>query len=166
MPLIKGGAFVADPYAKVADDAPLPETAAFIVSLPRYSRDRDAIVARNARLGIDLKSNESPEALGADIARFSVIALEFPKFRDGRAFSWARMLRTRFGYHGEIRGTGHFLYDQINFMHRTGFDAFEVAEGFTLEEFNRALCEMTNVYQPSVDGRAPIGTLRGRHSRS
>ena len=48
--------------------------------------------------------------------RLSVIVLEFPKFRDGRGFSWARMLRTRLGFTGEIRATGHFLYDQLAFM--------------------------------------------------
>ena len=65
--------------------------------------------------------------------------IEFPKFRDGRGFSWARMLRTRLGFTGEVRAVGDFLYDQIAYLHRIGFDAFEVPDGFTLENFNRAL---------------------------
>jgi uncharacterized protein (DUF934 family) len=160
MPLIKGGAIVEDTYLAVADDTPLPESGDFIVSLTRFKKDRDAILARNDKLGVRLKSDESPEAIREDVNRFSLIALDFPKFRDGRAFSWARMLRTRMHFKGEIRSTGHFLYDQINFQHRVGFDAYEVPETISLAEFKRALGEMSEVYQPSADGRKTIRELR------
>jgi uncharacterized protein (DUF934 family) len=157
--LIKSGAYAQDVFAPVADDAPLPE-GAVLVSLARFQKDRDALLARNTAIGIKLQSSENPESLGADVNHFSLIALEFPKFRDGRAFSWARMLRTRLGYSGEIRAVGDFLYDQVNYQHRVGFDAWEVPDHFTLEMFNRALTEMTNVYQPSSDGKKTIRELR------
>jgi len=160
MPLIRGGAFVADPYAAIDDAAPLPSSGGFSVSLARFKRERSDILARNASVGLRLKSDESPEQIADDVGRFSMIALEFPRFRDGRAFSWARMLRTRFAFKGELRGTGHFLYDQINFMQRTGFDAFEVGEGFSIELYERALKEMSAAYQPSSDGRKTIRELR------
>jgi uncharacterized protein (DUF934 family) len=159
MPLIKDGAFVQDAFVTVADDAALPDGAA-IVSLARFQKDREALLARNAPLGIQLKAPENPELLGEDVQRFSVIVLEFPVFRDGRAFSWARMLRERLNFTGEIRGTGHFLYDQINYMKRVGFDAWNVAEGFPLEQFHRALTEKTNDYQPSSDAKKTIRELR------
>lgn len=159
MPLIKDGAFVQDVFVTVADDAALPDGAA-IVSLARFQEERDALLARNVPLGIQLKAPDNPELLGEDIHRFSVVVLEFPVFRDGRAFSWARMLRERLKFTGEIRGTGHFLYDQINYMKRVGFDAWNVAEGFSLEQFHRALTEITNVYQPSADGKKTIRELR------
>ena len=159
MPLIKDGAFVQDAFVTVADDAALPDGAA-IVSLARFQKEREALLTRNAPLGVQLKSSENPELLGEDVQRFSVIVLEFPVFRDGRAFSWARMLRERLNFTGEIRGTGHFLYDQINYMKRVGFDAWNVAEGFPLEQFHRALTEITNVYQPSADGKKTIRELR------
>jgi uncharacterized protein (DUF934 family) len=98
--------------------------------------------------------------MGEDVHRLSVVVLEFPKFRDGRAFSWARMLRTRLGFTGEIRAVGHFLYDQLAFMKRVGIDAFEVQENITLEEYRRAQGEITDVYQPSADGRKTIRQLR------
>ena len=94
---------------------------------------------RNAPIGVKLKPDEPPEKLGADIQRLSIIVLEFAKFRDGRPFSWARQLRTRLGYKGEIRGAGDFLYDQMNYMHRTGFDAFEVPDGFTLADYEKGV---------------------------
>lgn len=159
MPLIRDGAFAEDSYQSVADDEPLPANGT-IVSLARFGRDRDSLLARNAPLGVRLKSDESPEALGEDVHRLSLVVLEFPKFRDGRAFSWARLLRTRLKFQGEIRGVGHFLYDQLAFMARVGFDAFEVRENFTLQQFARAMGEMTLVYQPAADGKETIGALR------
>ena len=117
--LIKSGEFAQDGFAPVADDAALPE-GAVLVSLARFQKERDALLARNTPIGVKLQSSENPEILGADVNHFSLIALEFPKFRDGRAFSWARLLRTRLGFTGEIRAVGDFLYDQVNFQHRVG----------------------------------------------
>lgn len=159
MKLIRSGQFAADPFAPVGDDAALPE-GAVLVSLARFRKDRDALLARNTPIGVQLKAEENPETLGEDLHRLSLVALEFPKFRDGRAFSWARMLRTRLGFKGEIRAVGDFLYDQINYQHRVGFDAWAVPDGFTIEQFRQALAEMTNVYQPSADGRKTIRELR------
>jgi uncharacterized protein (DUF934 family) len=163
--LIKSGAYAQDVYVRVADDAPLPE-GPVLVSLARFQKERDALLARNTPVGIKLQSSENPEALGADVNHFALIALEFPKFRDGRAFSWARMLRTRLGYTGEIRAVGDFLYDQVNYQHRVGFDAWEVPDHFTVEMFTKALTEMTNVYQPSTDGRTTIRQLRAAARKS
>jgi uncharacterized protein (DUF934 family) len=159
MPLIKDGTLADDTFVTVADDAALPANGT-IVSLARLKAERATLLARNAPLGVRLKSSQSPEELGADVHRLSVIVLEFPVFRDGRAFSWARMLRERLGFTGEIRAAGHFLYDQIAFLARVGFDAFEVPDGFTLAQFQRALGEMSYVYQPSADGKRTIRQLR------
>jgi len=159
MPLIKNNTLVDDTYITVTDDEAMPANGT-IVSLSRFRKDRDSLLRRNAPLGVRLKSDESPEQLGDDVHRLSVVAIDFPKFRDGRGFSWARLLRTRLGYRGEIRATGTWLYDQIAFMRRVGIDAFEVRENVTLEQFDRALGEITDVYQPSADGRKTIRELR------
>ena len=157
--LLRHGAFAADSYQPAADDAALPE-GAVLVSLSRFRQDREALLARNTPIGVKLQSHENPELLGDDVNRLSLVALEFPKFRDGRAFSWARLLRTRLGFKGEVRAVGDFLYDQVSYQHRVGFDAWEVPDHFTIEMFNRALGEMTNVYQPSTDGKKTIRELR------
>jgi uncharacterized protein (DUF934 family) len=162
MPLIKDGAIATDPFTAVADDAALPDGAT-LVSLTRFTNERETLLARNAPLGVILKSAESPESLGDDVHRLSLIVVEFPIFRDGRGFSWARMLRERMKFTGEIRAAGHFLYDQLSYLHRVGVDAFDVPETVTLESFNRALGEMTNVYQPSADGKKTIFQLRRAH---
>jgi uncharacterized protein (DUF934 family) len=109
---------------------------------------------------VRLASSQNPEVLKDDLANIDAIALEFPIFRDGRAFSWARMLRERYAYKGEIRAVGHFLYDQLAFMMRVGFDAFDVRQDFRIEEFDRAMREMTYVYQPSTDGRKTVMQIR------
>ena len=164
MPFIRveGGRAVAaqSDFVFVSDDAALPQAGGAIVSLTRFIKDRDTLLARNAPIGVRLKPDETPEGLGPDLARLSVVAIEFPKFADGRGFSWARMLRTRLGFTGEVRAVGDFLYDQIAYLVRTGFDTFEPAHPLTAEDFNRALAEMTNVYQPSTDGKKTIRELR------
>jgi uncharacterized protein (DUF934 family) len=159
MPLIKNGLVADDPYTTVADEAPLPD-GAVIVSLTRFRAERSTLLARNQKLGVVLASDQSPEALGSDIDRLSLVVLEFPKFRDGRPFSWARLLRTRLKFAGEIRARGDFLYDQIAFLTRVGFDAFELPSTIPPELFARALSEMTDVYQPSADGRKTVLELR------
>lgn len=162
MPLIKNAEFVENAFARVADEEPLPE-GAIVVSLTRFQADRDALMTRNAPLGVRLASNQSPEALGADVHHFAVIELEFPKFRDGRGYSWARLLRDRMGYKGEIRAVGDVLRDQWLFMHRVGVDAFEVRPGTRIEDFRAALAEQTVFYQPAADRVRNVLDLR--HAR-
>ena len=159
MPLITVDGFREDAFALLADDAALPD-GAVLVSLSRFQAERDALIARNAPLGVRLRSDESPERLGEDVHRLSLVVLEFPKFRDGRAFSWARLLRTRLHFTGDIRAAGDFLTDQIAHQRRVGFNEWDVSEGFAEGELRRAFSEISNVYQPSADGRKTIRDLR------
>jgi uncharacterized protein (DUF934 family) len=163
MPLIKNAHFVENSYARVADDETLPE-GAIVVSLKRFQAERDALMTRNAPLGIRLTSDQSPEALSADIHHFALIELAFPKFKDGRGYSWARQLRQRLGFKGEIRATGDVLRDQWLFMSRVGIDAFEVREGTRIEDFHAAMAEQTVFYQPASDRVRSVLDLRHRRS--
>jgi uncharacterized protein (DUF934 family) len=160
MPLIKKGALVEDPFYFVPDGKAFPEEKGVIVTLARFLGEKENLFAHRDLVGVRLASNESPQVLKSDLPRLAAVVLEFPKFRDGRAFSWARMLRTRFGYKGEIRAAGDFLYDQLAFMARVGFDAWEVRQDFPLAEFHRAMAEMSLSYQPAADGRKTIRELR------
>jgi uncharacterized protein (DUF934 family) len=162
MPLIKDGTFIEDPFFFVPDGKAYPDEKGVIVTLARFQGERDNLFAHRKLVGVRLASNENPTVLKADLHRLATVVLEFPKFRDGRAFSWARMLRTRFGYKGEIRAVGDFLLDQIAFMARTGFDAFEVRQDMTLERFHYAMGEISHPYQPAADGKKTIRELRAR----
>jgi uncharacterized protein (DUF934 family) len=154
-------AFTDDPYTAVADDAPLPD-GALAVTLARFQRDREALLARNTPLAVTLASDQSPEALAGDLDRLSAVFLQFPKFRDGRGYSWARLLRSRFGYRGEIRATGDVLRDQWLPMHRCGIDAMQVRDSVRLSDFLAAQAEQTVFYQPAQDGRGRIGRAPSR----
>lgn len=166
MPLIKGEAFVENVFTVLGDDQEAPLGRPIIVSLKRWRAEREQLTARNVALGIRLTSDQAPDALSDDIHRLAVIALEFPKFRDGRGYSWARMLRQRLGYKGEIRAVGDVLRDQWLFMSRCGIDAFEVKPGTRIEDFRAALAEQTVFYQPSSDSVTNVLALRHKHVAS
>lgn len=159
MPLIRNGVWADDEFANVADDAALPD-GAVLVSLTRFAAERETLLARNAPLGVKLTSAQSPAGLGDDIQRLSLVAIEFPAFKDGRGFSWARMLRTRMKFEGELRATGAFLVDQLAFLARTGFDAFDGDARITPQALARALTEISAPYQPAADGAKTIRELR------
>jgi uncharacterized protein (DUF934 family) len=157
--LVKGGRIVDDAFLAVADDTPLPG-GPILVSLKRFRAERETLLARGEPLAVRLETAESPETLAPDLHRLAAIVLHIPTFRDGRAFSWARLLRTRLGYRGEVRVCGHVLRDQIAFYTRVGVDAFDLSQNLSPGDVEAALTEITNVYQPSVDGRATIRDLR------
>ena len=165
MSLLKGGAQALDPWVAIADDAPLPETGSPIVSLARWQRERAALRARNGALGVRLPNSAGVEEIAGDLDRLALVALEFPKFNDGRAFSQARLLRERYAYRGELRATGQVLRDQLLFMARCGFDAFEIAKGDPVESWQHAIAAFTVFYQPTGDGRPTAAVLR-RHRRA
>ena len=160
MPLIKDGSFVTDPWIRLADEDALPEIGPIIVSLTRWVAARDALLARGWPLGICLASGESVEAITGDLDRFEVVALEFPTFMDGRSYSAARLLRERHGFSGELRAVGNVLRDQFLFLHRCGFDAFEVREGETVSGWLQAVAALTVWYQPTGDARVTVPQLR------
>ncbi|HEX2885931.1 DUF934 domain-containing protein [Vineibacter terrae] len=162
MPLLKGGALIDDPWQRLADDTALPADGAVIVSFARWRAEREALLARSAPLGVLLKNTDPVDVLAADIAHLQLIALEFPKFSDGRAYSQARLLRERHRFGGELRATGQVLPDQLHHMRRCGFDAFEVAKGDPVTAWRRAVHTFSAVYQPTGDGRAPVSALRRR----
>jgi uncharacterized protein (DUF934 family) len=148
-----GPALIEDRYQRLEEGAPIPAEGAILVSLARFVAERSALLARNAPLGVWLASNEKPAALAGDLDRLALVALDFPVFSDGRAFSSARLLRERYGYKGELRAIGDVLCEQLPFMLRSGFDTFAMKSPKALEEFRAVVGEVRVVYQPTGDGR-------------
>lgn len=159
--IFRNGRIVPDDFVFVADDAHLPD-GPIIVTQKRFLAERDHLLARSAPLGVRLESAESPELLRPDLPKLGLIELRVGHFKDGRAFSWARILRTRLRFAGEIRVSGHFLLDQIAFFLRVGVDSFTLAGNWSQSEIERATGLISNVYQPSTDHRATIWELRRR----
>ena len=113
-------------------------------------------------------NNRDVDDLVPCLDRLAVVALVFPSFRDGRAYTQARLLRERHGYDGELRATGQVLRDQFVFMLRAGFDAFEVKKQADAEAFDEATRRYSVFYQPTGDGRlsALHRRMQLRHSES
>lgn len=159
MPLIKEGVLAQDAWQSLADEDELLE-GPIVVSLDRWQRERESLLARNTPIGVRLKSDQTPALLADDLDRFAVVALEFPKFNDGRAYSYARLLRDRYGFKGEVRAVGNVLRDQFLLMQRCGFDAFEVASEAAAAVWEKAISEISVTYQPGADARRPALALR------
>lgn len=143
-----------DAFTHVADDQDLA-TGDVIISLTRFQADGDRLIHEGRKVGVRLAADEEVEALAYDLPRISVLALDFPKYRDGRAYTNARLLRERFGFKGEVRAVGDVLREQAGFMVRCGFDAFEPADGTSSQEWEAAARRYRHVYQRAADTRIP-----------
>jgi len=166
MPLLRNGRRVEDRWIRVAEDAELPAEGAVLLGLTRWLAERSALLRRCTPLGVALRSDEHPEQLTVDLPRLALIALDFPTFKDGRAYTYARLLRERWGFTGELRATGDVLPDQFHFMLRVGFDSFEPASVHALAEWQAASRQFSAWYQATGDGREPAGLLRHVDLRS
>ena len=165
MPLLKDGKVTDDPWVQVADGDDLPGNRPAIISLDRWLAERDSLKKRPGALGIRLGNDQSPILIKDDLDRFALVALSFPKFSDGRAYSQARLLKDRFDFAGELRATGDVLRDQYRALHRCGFDSLDVSgEAAAVEAaWAEALGEFRHAYQPATRGPEPI--LRQRQKK-
>ena len=162
MPLIKNGAVVADRFARVADDAEIPAAGAVLLTAERFLKDAEQLAARGD-VGVIWPNNRDIEELAPYLGRLAAVALGFPAFKDGRAYSQARILREQLKYRGELRATGQVLRDQFLFMQRAGFNAFEVRKDADATAFAETLKRYSVFYQPTGDGR--ITVFRQRMAR-
>ncbi|MCR5882751.1 DUF934 domain-containing protein [Rhizobacter sp. J219] len=107
-------------------------------------------------VGVIFPNDADIEELEADLPRLSLVALQFPKWVDGRAYSQAHILRSRYRYKGEIRATGEALVDMVSLMQRTGFDAVALRADQSIEAAERALRFFPGYYQGDVNERRPL----------
>ena len=109
-----------------------------------------------AEFGVLLQATDDPGELAEDLERIPVIAIQFARFSDGRGYSIARQLRGRYGYRGELRAVGDVLRDQLFYMKRVGFDAFELRADQDTEAALRAFQDFSESYQAAVDQPLPL----------
>lgn len=158
--LIKNGVPSEDPFVSIGAEDEFPAGGDVLVTLDRWREDRDRLERREGRVGVRLASDEPPELIAEDLDHLDLVALEFPAFRDGRAYSYARLLREHYGFAGEIRAVGDVLLEQLHFMVRVGFDAFELTSADPVRDFEIAQAEFSVWYQPGADDRCTAGELR------
>jgi uncharacterized protein (DUF934 family) len=147
-------AAVDDRFTTLADDQPMPH-GDVIISATRFQAEGEGLFADGRAIGVRIEAGEAVDSLAYDLPRLAVVALVFPRFRDGRAYSSARLLRERYAYKGEVRAVGDVLREQARFMVRCGFDAFEPADGSTPEAWAKAAGGFRHVYQRAADAREP-----------
>lgn len=155
MPLVESGRVVDDRFVRVEGDAPMPERVPVIVTAERFLAEPDRLIARDGSLGVLWPNDRRVAELEPWLGHLALIALVFPKFRDGRAYSQARQLRETLGYRGTLRATGDVLRDQFHFLVRAGFDSFEVKKPADAEVFAESVARYSVAYQPTGDGRVP-----------
>ncbi len=160
MGLIRAGRLVPDPYTDATGLAELPAGVPLIVSLDQWQIHRDALLAAGQPIGLRLRSDEPTGPVAADLPHFALVALEFPKFRDGRAYTHARLLRERHGFTGELRAVGDVLQEQLHFMQRCGFDTFDVQAPDPEKAWQAIAGDHSVWYQATGDSRPRALDLR------
>jgi uncharacterized protein (DUF934 family) len=174
--IIKGRQVVEDDWqvlrlAEPVDGAPVHDPATvsvpagkFIVPLSLWLVQREVLAARTAagEIAVWIASDERAETLKGVLDQFPLIAVDFPKFTDGRGYSIAYNLRTRLGWTGELRAVGDVLRDQLFSMQRVGFDAYSVRSDRDVHDALKGLSDFSETYQASVDQKVP---LFRRHAR-
>jgi uncharacterized protein (DUF934 family) len=163
MPLVKAAQVIEDRFVRILDDAALPDSAPVLVPAARFLADYADLTSRSTPIGVLWPNNRKVSELAPHLDRLALVALIFPNFRDGRAYSQARQLREYYGFRGELRATGEVLQDQFLFLIRAGFDAFEVKKDADVAAFASALARYSVHYQPT--GNARPSALQERLAR-
>lgn len=153
MPLICDGAYVEDTWLRVGGEAPMPFDGDIIIDFDRLREEGNPLPKRRGRLGVSVSNTADVTELSPWLGHLDLIALEFPSFNDGRAFSQARTLRHVMGFKGEIRATGKPMADQAGFLIQCGFTSFESSGRQPLEVWQRAATAMTREYQSRLSAR-------------
>lgn len=166
--IIRGGTVVADDWQILR---PAPETPMADVAIPagRVLIPLALWLARHAGLtargevGVWLAGADDPSPIAPWLTQLPLVAVDFPKFTDGRGYSVAYLLRSRFGYRGELRAIGDVLPDQLFLMRRVGFDAFAVRSDKDVRQALHSLQPFSDAYQGSWDNAIPAFR---RHARA
>src|ERR1700737_2276801 len=147
--LIKGRAIIEDRWTLLRDATSLddvPGEAAVIVPLALWKSEHEALVTRKD-VGVWLKPDDEPSALAAEIDSLPLIAIDFPKFVDGRGYSTGRLLREKYRFAGELRAIGDVLRDQLYYLSQCGFDAFAIKAGQDIASALAGLDDFSDNYQ-------------------
>ena len=147
------GSISPDLWLTLDDEQDVPEGSQVIVSLGRWQEQRETLLQNAKAVGVSLDNTQSLDDMEADsFAGVALIALNFPAFTDGRAYSQARLLRERQQFKGTVRACGEVLHDQLFYMLRCGFDSFEMPAGLDAQQAKKFLHTFSVAYQPTSSG--------------
>ena len=154
MKMIKDGVVIDNPWQSLHSDELIANTP-LLLTPEQWQQHKSSL---SSPVGLLLNTATDLEALDKAALNLPVIAIEFPAFTDGRGFSLARLLRERYHYKGELRAVGNAIRDQLCYLKRCGFNAFEI-DG-DIEAAVASLNDFTESYQTSVDQPEPLFTRR------
>ncbi len=159
-----GQKLVDDSFTLLDDDAPLDKAQAQILPLARFltAIEDGSLTGRTAPLGVLLAPADDTRAIADHLEQLDLIAVEFPQYKDGRGFTHARLLREQLGWTGDLRAVGDVLFDQLNYMLRTGFSSFDVRKDYDADHFAEAIGAFTEAYQQPGLGRTTV--IEKRHA--
>ena len=149
------GTLTPNTWLWLTDDQALPTTGDIIVSLARYQTD-ETLKSHTGKLGVRIPNTLDIETEGAALLHLPLIAVDFPGYRDGRAYSQARVLRSRLGYTGDIRAMGEVVRDQLQLMIRCGVSSYELRADQDVAASLASLHDFSAAYQASSDGFTPV----------
>ena len=159
--LIRNQQIAQDDFVTLADDAALPGSGNVILSLARWEKEEAVLRTSGLTVGVSIPNTADIAAIWTKISDRPLIALQFPSFGDGRAYSQARLLHDRYQYKGEIRATGAAVVrDQLHNMHRSGINAFALRADQDASICLSAFKDFTLAYQPAADTLKPVSALR------
>lgn len=146
--IIKDQSIVEDTWRYIDDNDAITDSD-IIISATRWKNEKDKLQNHNGKLGVLIEFDNNIDDIKADLEHFELIAIQFKTFADGRGYSYATLLR-RMGWTKEIRATGDVLRDQVFYMHRCGFTAFEIRQDRSIEDALKAFSDFSIAYQPAI----------------
>jgi uncharacterized protein (DUF934 family) len=156
MPLFKDESLGSDDWRYLEPGASLALAGKSILSIEQWLDRTEELRATNISLGLRLEPDVKLSSISNDLSRFSLIAVNFPKFTDGRGYSLAHQLRASYGFTGELRAVGDILFDQLQLLSRCGFDSFEITDESTLKLLGSGRRpSLTRFYQPGLGPEIP-----------
>ena len=158
--IVRDGRILDNDAVTLADDAALPATGRVIVSLARWRKERETLSGSGCEVGVLVPNTEDVTALWPELQDRPLVAVHFPIWGDGRAFSQARVLRERFGFAGELRATGDVARDQMQFMQRCGINSFELRADQEAALCLKSLHDFDVAYQRCADQLANVWAAR------
>jgi len=155
MQIIKDREIVEDNWLHLDDEAELL-AGNITVSLARWQEQHVTLTQHEGGLGLRLTGDDPLEEIVPDLAKFTLIVLNFPAFTDGRCYSFARLLRDRYNYKGEIRAQGDVLHDQLYYMWQSGINSFELANPNRMDNALAAFKDFSESYQTTALRPEPL----------
>ena len=154
--VLKDNRLIDDSWTLLTEDSESLPSGDILLSYSQWQTFSDQLDSHDGSVGVIIEGNADIEDIIEPLLKLPLIAINFPKFADGRAFSSARLIRERYEYTGEIRAVGGFIRDQLYYLSRCGFNAFKFDDSVDLTESAKSLEDFSEAYQVSVDQESPL----------